>query len=99
MDAYRLAMIAHLVGTIALFAGLVLTIACLVGLRNARSAGQLRRWAGRASRADKLLPVGAGLLLISGVYSTATAWCWRTVWVNVSLAFRLLVCPLASVVI
>ena len=99
MDAYRLAMIAHLVGTIALFAGLVLTIACMVGLRNATSAGQLRRWAGRASRADKLLPVGAGLLLVSGVYATATAWGWRSGWVNVSLATLLLVSPLAPAVI
>ncbi len=94
MDGYRWAMIAHVIGTGTLFGGLAGTLGAMVGMWRATTVGQLRRRAAVAGRLEKLLPAGAALLLLSGLYLTVAAWGWRTAWVNVSLAALLAATPL-----
>jgi hypothetical protein len=94
MDGYRWAVIAHVIGTGALFGGLGGTLGAMAGMWRATTIGQLRRRAAVAGRLEKPLPAGAALLLLSGLYLTVAAWGWGTAWVNVSLAALLAATPL-----
>src|SRR5215210_2389988 len=94
MNGVQLAIGFHVIGTIALFVGLVLTILCMIGIRRSRSVQHLRKWVGLATKVDKLLPLGAILLLLSGLYLVFTGDGWGTGWVNVSLAALVLLIPL-----
>lgn len=99
MDAYTLSIIGHIVGTIAMMFGLVLVLVSLIGMRSATGVPQVRRWAGIATKVDKLIPVGAVLILASGLYLVIAAWNWRQGWINVSLVTLLLVTPLVPTLI
>ncbi len=99
MSLYAIALVAHIVGAIALLVGLVLISISLWRMPHAASVLQLRVWAGLAGKADKLLPVGAALILLSGVYMLMAVWGWGHGWVNVSLAALLLVSPLVPSII
>ncbi len=99
MRIYAIVLVAHITGAIALLVGLVLIIISLWRMPHAASALQLRKWAGLASKADKLLPVGAALILLSGLYMVVAVWGWEHGWVNVSLAALLLVSPLVPSII
>ena len=94
MDGYGLAMFVHILGTVLLFSGLVLTTAALVAMARAGTVAGVRRWTRIAGRADKLLTAGAGLLLLSRIYLILTEWGWRVAWINASLGALLLVSPL-----
>lgn len=99
MSIYASAMVAHIAGVMALLVGLVLVITSLWCMRRATSLIQLRKWAGLATKADTLLPLGAVLILLSGLYMTMTVWGWGHGWVNTSLIALLLVSPLVPAVI
>jgi hypothetical protein len=94
MGMYQVAMIAHIVGTLVFFSGLFVTTAAMIGMRQATTVEKLRGWVALASRSDLLLPFGAALLLLSGLYLILTAWGWSIAWVNVSLASFLTITPL-----
>ena len=99
MGIYAIVLVAHITGAIALLVGLVLIVISLWRMPHAASVLQLRKWAGLASKADKLLPVGAALILLSGLFMVVAVWGWEHGWVNVSLAALLLVSPLVPTII
>ncbi len=99
MRLYAIIVFMHIVGAIALLIGLILINISIWRMPYAASVTQLRRWAGLARKADTLLPVGAALILLSGVYLVVAVWGWGHSWVNVSLAALLLVSPLVPTVI
>ena len=99
MSIYAIALSAHIVGAVALLVGLVVISISLWRMPRANSMLQLRTWARLATIADKLLPVGAALILLAGVYMALTVWGWGHGWINTSLAALLLVSPLVPAII
>lgn len=96
---YELAMMSHIAGTIVLFVGLALVWGLLVAALRAAQVSQVRRIASLLGKADLLLPLGAGLLLLSGLYMLFTLWGWDTGWAVVSLAGLLAIAPLVPLLI
>jgi hypothetical protein len=99
MGIYGFAFAAHVVGAVALLVGLVLITISLWRMPRAVTIAGFRKWAGIATKADKLLPAGAALILLSGLYMTMTVWGWSHGWANTSLAALLLMSPLTPTII
>ncbi len=99
MRMYAIIVFMHIIGAIALLIGLILINISIWRMPDAASVIQLRTWIGLARTADKLLPVGAALILLSGGYMVVAVWGWGHGWVNVSLAALLLVSSLVPTVI
>ncbi len=89
----------HVLGTLTLFGGLALTILAVIGIRRSRSVRQLLQWARFATTVDKLLPLGALLVLLSGLYLVFTTWGWSVGWVNIALVLLVLLIPLVPATI
>lgn len=94
LGMYQVAMIAHIIGTVAFFSGLLVTTAAMIGMRGATTVEKLRGWVTLASRSDLVIPFGAALILLSGLYLILTAWGWSTPWVNICLVTFLAITPL-----
>ena len=99
MSIYVIAFVAHILGAVVLLVGLVLIIISLWRMPHAATIIGFRQWAGLVTKADKLLPAGAALSLLSGLYMAMTLWGWSHGWANTSLAALLLVSPLAPTII
>ena len=63
MGIYGIAFASHIVGAVALLVGLVLITISLWRMPRAVTIAGFRKWAGIATKADKLLPAGAALIL------------------------------------
>ncbi len=74
MTAYSIALFLHIVGALALFAALGLEGVALLRLRRAATAEQVREWASVYGLLRRLGPASLGLLLLAGLYMTATTW-------------------------
>jgi Predicted integral membrane protein (DUF2269) len=84
MSLYALALFAHLVGVLGLFITIALQWTSILRLRRAQTIAQVREWASLVGILSWLGPASGLLLLVAGMYMTATAWNMNTPWITVS---------------
>jgi hypothetical protein len=89
MTAYSIALFLHIVGALALFAALGLEGVALLRLRRADTAEQVREWTGVFGLLRRLGPASLGLLLLAGLYMTATTWGGQA-WITTAFVSMLL---------
>lgn len=88
MDAtllYHLALFLHILGAFGLVAAMTFEVIGLQGLRRARTREDALTWLGVARVVQRLAPASLGLILVMGLYMTATNWGWMG-WIVVALA-------------
>src|SRR5262245_44959219 len=85
MAFYTLALFLHVVGALTLGAAEALLLVGLAQARRASTVAELRVWSGLAESTDRVIPLAALLLLVSGIYMVVAAWGWATPWIDVSL--------------
>lgn len=87
---YHLVLFLHITGAFGLIAAMTLEAIGLRGLRRAVRSDDALMWLG-ISRGIvlRLAPASLGLILVSGLYMTATAWGWKG-WILVALASLIL---------
>jgi hypothetical protein len=86
MSVYTLVLFAHILGVLGLFIGVGLEWATLLRLRQAQTMNQVRERIGLIGVQERLPQIGLLLILLAGIYMTATRWGWTTPWILVSLA-------------
>ncbi len=83
---YPLALFLHILGAFGLIAAITLEAIGLRGLRRAVRSGDARMWLGISrGLVLRLAPASLGLILVTGLYMTATTWGPRG-WILVALA-------------
>jgi hypothetical protein len=85
MTAYELALFAHLLGVVTLFAAIALVESAGIRLRRAASVEQVRLWVGLTRSAAPLFPVSLLAVLGSGLFMAADSWTFTTPWVVVAI--------------
>jgi hypothetical protein len=85
MTAYELALFAHLLGVVTLFAAIALVESAGIRLRRAASVEQVRLWVGLTRSAAPLFPVAVLTVLGSGLFMAADSWTFSTPWVVVAI--------------
>jgi len=81
---YDFALFLHLLAVFALGGAAVTEIICLSMARRAGTVQEVRIWASAGSIIEKIFPVAAVVLLLSGGYMTDKLWEWGDGWINVS---------------
>ncbi len=84
MTDYTLALFAHILGALGLFMGIGLDWATILRLRRAQTVAQVREQTSLLGVQTRLLQLSLLLLLVAGIYMTATVW-EGTPWIIVSL--------------
>jgi hypothetical protein len=98
MALYPYSLLLHIVGVIGLFIALSLELAVVSRLQAAKTTTQVHEWLTLSRVTDVLLPVSAGLLLISGLVLTLSAWGWGQAWIDLSLGLLVLLGILGPVI-
>ncbi len=96
MSLYSIAVFLHVVGALGLFAALGLEWAGLRNLRRAVSIGQVREWTGLLAAIRSVGGPAGLLLLVTGLYLTATRW-GHQAWIGLGLLGLLLIAGLGAV--
>lgn len=82
---YHLALFLHILGAFGLVAAMTFEVIGLQGLQRARTREDALTWLGVGRVVQRLGPASLGLILVMGLYMTATNWGW-TGWIVVALA-------------
>lgn len=82
---YALALFVHILGAIALFVAVSLTIIALVRIRGASTLEQVREWAAVLNGAGKSMFFLALIILVPAVSMVMVAWGFTTPWVMAAL--------------
>lgn len=82
---YHLALFLHIIGAFGLIAAMTFEVIGLQGLRRAIRTEDALMWLGVARVVQRLAPASLGLILVMGLYMTATTW-GAMGWILVSLA-------------
>jgi hypothetical protein len=82
---YHLALFLHILGAFGLVAAMTFEVIGLQGLRRAIRTEDALTWLGVARVVQRLAPASLGLILVMGLYMTATNW-GPSGWILVSLA-------------
>src|SRR5215469_11657528 len=90
MTLYPYTLLLHIVGVIGLFIALSLELTVVSRLQAAKTTTQVHEWLTLSHVIDLLLPVSAGLILISGLVLTLSAWGWGQAWIDLSLGLLVL---------
>lgn len=98
MTFYPYLLLLHIVGVIGLFIALSLEVAVVSCLRVVKTTTQAHEWLTLSRVVDLLLPVSAGLILISGLVLTFSAWGWGHAWIDLSLGLLVLLGILGPVI-
>lgn len=94
MSFYPLALFAHLVSVLGLCIAIGLQWTGTLRLRRAQTLAQVREWTSLVGGVGKLGPASGLLLLVAGMYMTATAWNMNTPWIEVGFFTLLLLVAL-----
>lgn len=81
MTAYELALFAHLLGVVTLFAAIALVEAAGARLRRAAKVELLRPWVDLTRWVAPLFPIALLTVVASGLFMTADSWTFTTPWV------------------
>jgi hypothetical protein len=85
MALYPYALLVHIVGIVGLCVAVSLEAATAFRLRAAKTTAQVREWMFISTILEKLLPISAALVLLSGLYMTFAVWGWGHAWIDLSL--------------
>ena len=96
MSLYSVALFLHITGALGLFAAFALDWTALAALRRARTAEQIREWVSVYPALQRIGPASVGLLLIFGLYMTATAW-GPTAWISLGFFSLIAIAALGAV--
>jgi hypothetical protein len=96
MSIYGVALFLHILGAFGLIAALAIEDTVLRGLRRAVTVEEARSWLGAMRVLRLLAPASIALILVMGLYLTATTWGWRG-WIVSGLAALVLVGVLGGV--
>jgi hypothetical protein len=95
LTLYSIALFFHISGTLGVFAALALDWVGLSNLRRARTAEQVREWAGVYRITPALGAASVVALLVFGLYMTAVTW-GPTGWIGVGFLSLLLIAGLGA---
>lgn len=94
---YSLALFAHILGAFGLIAALTLEAIGLRGLRRAARSDEALVWLGISrGLVLRLAPASLGLILVTGLYMTATRWGWQG-WILAALGSLVLLAVIGAV--
>ncbi len=96
MTAYAIVLFLHIVGALGLFVSLGLEWTSLAYTPHASTADQAREWLSVRGWVMRLGPASLALILLSGLYMTATTWGWAG-WIVVALAALVLIAVVGAV--
>jgi len=96
MSVYSVALFLHITGALGLFAAFALDWTALAALRRARTVEQVREWVSVYPALQRIGPASVGLLLIFGLYMTATAW-GPTPWISLGFFSLVAIAALGAV--
>ena len=99
MDFYAVVVAAHVVGAVVLEIGAVGLLATILMLGRPQRAGAASRSVGAAALFDRTVPIGAAVVLASGVYMVMNRWGWGEPWLLTGLVGLLAVAPLSPTLI
>lgn len=85
MTLYPYALLFHIVGIVGLCVAVSLEAATAFRLRAAKTTAQVHEWMFISTILEKLLPIAALLVLLSGLYMTIAVWGWSHAWIDLSL--------------
>ena len=83
---YSIMLFLHIIGTVAMFIAVGLTITAMIGMLYSKKTETLRIWAALAVKVDGLLPFSVILIFLPALYLVITAWGWHVAWINLSIA-------------
>jgi len=99
MNAYVIALFLHIIGALGYFAMVGVLLIAVERMRRATTTAILREWVELAAMAERWVPAGAALLVLSGGYLVITAELWRAAWVIGALGVVLVFVPLFPLVL
>jgi hypothetical protein len=85
MHLYPYVLLAHVCGVLGLYVAIGLEVTAMYRLRNAEIVAQVHDWLSVLALPEKVFPVSAVLILVSGVTMTWTMWGWTQPWIDSSL--------------
>lgn len=83
---YSIMLFLHIIGTVAMFIAVGLTITAMIGMLHSKKTETLRVWANLAVKVDGLLPFSVIIIFLPALYLVITTWGWHVAWINISLA-------------
>lgn len=99
MTLYTVVKFLHVVGAIGYFVAVGITFFGLAALQHAQRVEQVRLLAERVKRIAPLFNLSILLLLLAGLYMSATVWGFETGWIDVALVSLLVLVPIAAMLI
>ncbi|HEV8194534.1 MAG TPA: DUF2269 family protein [Ktedonobacterales bacterium] len=99
MTVYTIVKFLHVVGAIGYFVAVGTTLVGLAALQRARRVEQVLAFAELVRRLTPLFNLSILLLLLAGLYMTATVWGFETGWIDVALVSLVILVPIAAVIV
>ena len=96
MTGYTIALFLHIVGALGMFVALALESVAWAGLRRSAAVQEARGWLGLLGLVRRVGPASLGLILVAGLYMTATVVGW-TAWILVALAAFVVIAALGGI--
>jgi len=98
MSGYGTSLFLHLIGAMCLFSAAILMHFVGTRLRTAGTVQEVRLWLGFARGAQPLFPIGAVILLLTGLHMAGSGWDFRQPWILVGLLVLLALFPVGPLV-
>src|SRR5438034_4340367 len=96
MTDYTIALFLHIVGALGMFVALAFEWVAWAGLRRSATVQEARGWLGLLGLVRRVGPASLGLILVAGLYMTATVVGW-TAWILVGLASFVVIAALGGI--
>src|SRR5256885_5117495 len=96
MTDYTIALFLHIVGALGMFVALAFEWVAWAGLRRSAAVQEARGWLGLLGLVRRVGPASLGLILVAGLYMTATVVGW-TAWILVPLASFVVIAALGGI--
>src|SRR5438093_728147 len=96
MTGYTIALFLHIVGALGMFVALAFEWVAWAGLRRSATVQEARGWLGLLALVRRVGPASLGLILVAGLYMTATVVGW-TAWILVALASFVVIAALGGI--
>src|SRR6266576_6113777 len=96
MTDYTIALFLHIVGALGMFVALAFEWVAWAGLRRSATVPEARGWLGLLGLVRRVGPASLGLILVAGLYMTATVVGW-TAWILVGLASFVVIAALGGI--
>src|SRR5262245_38642534 len=85
MSLHDIVMFVHVMSAITAGSGTLMSLVGLWALRRTQRVEQVRSVLGSLSLATPIAGISMLILVLTGLYMTATAWSWQTPWIDVAI--------------